>query len=202
MKFSKFFSNLQEAPWYREFLNPVINEIGSNASLLDIGTGSGKMLEILYSEKNVTCVGTDSSQDMLDEAKGKLKESNIQLYLTPAGEALPFTHNSFDYITICSVLFHLKKIDIDNMLEEYSNLLKEGGKIIILTPTGKGNLFKLTKHFFSLRNRTIYIWYRATKKCARIWTNENYLAKYTAKHNLKYKREMVMNGFAQLETIE
>ena len=51
MKFSKFFSNLQEAPWYRQFLNPVIDEINDNSKLLDIGTGSGKMMEILISEK-------------------------------------------------------------------------------------------------------------------------------------------------------
>ena len=159
------------------------------------------MLEILFTEKNVSCVGTDTSQDMLDEAKGKLKDSNIQLLLTPAGESLPFEPNSFDFITVCSVFFHLKNEEIDKMLKEYTELLKVNGKIIILTPTGKGNLFKLTKHFFSLKNKTIYIWYRATKKRARLWTNENYLAKYVSKKNLKYKREFVMKGFAQLELI-
>lgn len=202
MKFSKFFSNLQEAPWYRSFLNPVINEIESSSNLLDIGTGSGKMLEILFTEKNVSCVGTDTNPDMLKEAEVKLKNTDIKLHLISLGEALPFEKNSFDYITICSVLFHLKKEDIDNMLKDYLQLLKKEGEIVILTPTGKGNILKLTKYFFSLKNMTVYIWYRATKSRARLWTDENYLAKYAQKYNLKYKRELVMNGFGQLEIIK
>jgi ubiquinone/menaquinone biosynthesis C-methylase UbiE len=202
MKFSTFFSGLQEAPWYRQFLNPVIDEIDSGSTLLDIGTGSGKMLAILFQEKQVKSTGTDTSADMLDEARVKLKNTDTTLHLTPAGEALPFAKKSFDNITICSVLFHMKKEDIDKMLEDSLQLLKEEGKIIILTPTGSGNMFKLTNHFFSIKNRNIYIWYRATKKRARLWTEENYLAEFALTRKLNYRREIVMNGFAQLEIIK
>jgi len=202
MKFSTFFSNLQEAPWYRQFLHPVLGQINANSSLLDIGTGSGKMLEILANEKNVTCIGTDTSEDMLNEAKEKLSYTNVKLELTPKGKKLPFDKNSFDYITICSVLFHLEKKEIDKMLKEYLHLLKKDGKIIILTPTGNGNLLKLIKHYFSIKNTTVFIWYSATKKRAKQWTVENYLLEYAANHHLKFKREIVMNGFAQLEILK
>jgi hypothetical protein len=70
------------------------------------------------------------------------------------------------------------------MLKDAMGLLKGSGKISILTPTGKGSVFKLTKHFFSLKNRSVYIWYRATKNRARLWTDENYLAAYATKNNL------------------
>ncbi|MGV6827860.1 MAG: class I SAM-dependent methyltransferase [Flavobacteriales bacterium] len=72
MKFSKFFSNLQEAPWYRQFLNPVNNEVDINGRLLDIGTGSGKLIQILSTEKKVECVGVDTNNGMLEKAKAKL----------------------------------------------------------------------------------------------------------------------------------
>jgi len=202
MKFSKFFSNLQEAPWYRSFLNPVINEIGTKGKLLDIGTGSGKLMQIVGNEKGMDCTGVDKDSGMLDEAKKKLRNINAELIEIVPNAKLPFENNSFDYITICSVLFHLKKEAIDNMLKDSLRLLKKEGKIIILTPTGKGNIMKLTKHFFSLKNRSVYIWYRATKNRARRWMDENYLAEYALKNNLKYKRELVMNGFAQLEVIK
>ena len=202
MKFSKFFSNLQEAPWYRAFLNPVINEIGTKGKLLDIGTGSGKLIQIIATENGLDCTGVDTDTEMLAEAKKKLGQIKTELIEISPNAKLPFETNSFDYITICSVLFHLKKEAIDDMLIDYQQLLKEDGKIIILTPTGKGNILKLTKHFFSLKNKGIYIWYRATKSRARKWTDKNYLAEYALKHNLKYKREVVMNGFAQLEIIE
>ena len=202
MKFSKFFSNLQEAPWYQSFLDPVINEIGTKGKLLDIGTGSGKLIQILSNENGIDCIGVDTNPEMLAEAKVKLRSIKAELIEITPNEKLPFENKSFDYITICSVLFHLKKEDIDNMLLDSYQLLKENGKLIILTPTGKGNILKLTNHFFSFKNRSIYIWYRSTKKRAKRWTNENYLSEYALKHKLKYKREVVMDGFAQLEIIK
>jgi len=202
MGFSTFFSNLQEAPWYRSFLNPVINEIGTNGELLDIGTGSGKLIQVLSIENGITCTGVDTNPDMLAEAEIKLKNIEAKLIEISANAKLPFEKNSFEYITICSVLFHLKKEDIDSMLNDSLDLLKKQGKIIILTPTGKGNMLELTKHFFSFKNRGIYVWYRATKNRARLWTDENYLKEYAMKNKLTYKSEIVMNGFAQLEIIQ
>jgi ubiquinone/menaquinone biosynthesis C-methylase UbiE len=201
MKFSKFFSNLQEAPWYRDFLNPVIDEIGKKGKLLDIGTGSGKLIQILSKEKNIQCVGVDTNNEMLNEAKIKLNNNNIKLIKIEANQKLPFENSNFDYITICSVLFHLKNENIDLMLTDAIGLLKENGKIIILTPTGKGNIAKLSRNYLSLKNLGIYIWYSATKKRAKLWMNNKYLKQYATKNNIKYKYEVVMNGFAQLEII-
>lgn len=202
MNFSTFFSNIQESPWYREFLNPVINEIGLKGKLLDIGTGSGKMIQIISNEKGISCVGVDKNAAMLAEAKKKLTTVNTELIEIVPNEKLPFENNSFDYITICSVLFHLEKENMDLMLKDAQRLLKEKGKIIILTPTGKGNVLKLTKHFFSIKNLGIYIWYSATKNKANTWFKENYLNEYSSKNKLKYTSEIALKGFAQLEIIE
>ncbi len=201
MKFSNFFSNLQEAPWYRQFLNPVLDEVEYGSSLLDIGTGSGKMLEILFIEKNVKGVGTDTNEDMLKEAKEKLKNTSAKLHLIPPGQELPFEKGSFDYVTICSVLFHLKEKEIDDMLMDSLQVLKDDGKIIILTPTGNGNMIQLSRHFFSLKNKGIYIWYRATKNRAILWSKNQILNQFASKNKLKYESQIVMHGFAQLEII-
>jgi ubiquinone/menaquinone biosynthesis C-methylase UbiE len=201
MSFSKFFSNLQEAPWYRQFLNPVIDEIENDSNLLDIGTGSGKILEILFNEKNVRSTGTDTNKGMLKEAEEKLRDTSAKLHHIPAGEKLPFEKGSFDYVTICSVLFHLKEKEIDYMLMDSLQVLRDDGSIIILTPTGKENMIKLSKIFFSLKNKGIYIWYRATKKHALLWSKNQYLKQFAAKKKLKYKSQTVMHGFAQLEII-
>ena len=202
MKFSKFFSNLQEAPWYRSFLNPVINEIGTKGKLLDIGTGSGKLIQILSTEKKIECTGVDTDANMLAEAKVKLGSIHVKLIEISANEKLPFENNSYDYVTICSVLFHLKKENIDSMLKDAKRLLKKDGKIIILTPTGKGNILTLSTKYFSPKNLGIYIWYNATKKRAKIWANENYLKQYANENNLSYTSETVMKGFAQLEVLQ
>lgn len=201
MSFPKFFSNLQEAPWYRSFLDPVLAEIKTKGRLLDIGTGSGKMIQILAREKGMDCVGVDTNAEMLAEAKVKLEGVNVELLEITPHSRLPFEDNSFDYITICSVLFHLKNEEIDRMLENSLELLKEGGKIVVHTPTGLGNVLKLTRHYFTLKNKGIYVWHRATRNRARIWTDENYLAAYAKREKLKYERTVVMHGFAQVETI-
>jgi len=201
MKFSKFFSNLQEAPWYRSFLNPVIKQVSINSKLLDIGTGSGKLVQILNIEKGVTCVGVDTNQDMLNEAEIKLKETNVSIQKIEANKKLPFNTNSYNYVTICSVLFHLKKEDINLLMKDTQRILKNDGKIIVLTPTGNGNILKLITHYFSLKNFSILIWFNATKKRAKLWNNNNYLKQYSVENNLMYTSHVVMNGFAQLEII-
>ena len=201
MKFSKFFSNIQEAPWYRAFLNPVINEIGSKGTLLDIGTGSGKMIQILFNEKGIDCVGVDTNQEMIGEAKNKLKKTNAKVLKIEANKKLPFKDNSFDYISICSVLFHLNNENIDAMLKDTLRLIKHDGKIIVLTPTGNRNFFSLSKSYLSLKNLSIYIWFYATRNRAKIWTTNKYLEQYSTKNKLQYHSQIVMNGFAQLEII-
>lgn len=202
MGFSTFFSNLQELPWYRKFLNPVINEIDNGSRILDIGTGSGKMLQLLYKEKQVTGVGIDTEQSMLDEAKKKLTNTTIQLQQIDAGQNYPFKNDSFDSVTICNVLFNLKeKESVNQILSESLRILKTNGKVVILTPTGEGGLINLTRHFFSLKNKEIYVWYNATKKAAKRWTKEQDLKKYSFEKNLTYKRCETLKGFAQVEII-
>jgi ubiquinone/menaquinone biosynthesis C-methylase UbiE len=70
---NSFFSNVQEAPWYVEFLEPVVSQIPPFTKVLDIGTGSGKLLQLLLNEKNSDCTGIDTSESMLAEAEKKLK---------------------------------------------------------------------------------------------------------------------------------
>lgn len=202
MKFSKFFSNIQEDPWYRSFLNPVISEINSKGKLLDIGTGSGKLIQIISKENGIDCVGVDTNSEMISEAKIKLKGTNIKVLKIEANKKLPFKDNNFDYITICSVLFHLNNEHIDSMLKDAKQLLKKDGKIIILTPTGNGNAISLSKHYLSLKNLSIYIWYHATRNRAKIWSTNKYLEQYATINNLQYSSQIVMSGFAQLEILK
>jgi len=201
MIFSNFFSRVQESPWYRQFLDPVIDEIDEHAHLLDIGTGTGKLLQIAVKEKNVNGIGIDTNKAMLNEAKKKLNNSDIQLLKIEETEKYPFDNDIFDTITICNVLFNLDHNANIKILTEAFRILNEGGKIIVLTPTGKGNLFSLTKGYFSLKNLSIYIWFYVTRNRAGPWTQNKPLFKFSKKNNLKYNRKIILNGFAQIEII-
>ncbi len=189
MKFSNFFSHIQEAPWYHEFLNPVVNQVDDHTKLLDIGTGSGKLLQMVSSTKEVNCIGVDTDAEMLKEAK-----------INATGK-YPFDTASFDVITICNVLFNLHQDTVNHVLTETLRLLKKGGKIVVLTPTGKGNLFTLSKSYFSIKNLSIYIWYYVTRNRAGPWTERKLLLKFSKKHSIKYRQKIILKGFAQIEIL-
>lgn len=202
MSFSSFFSKLQESPWYDQFLTPVVDMVSNEAHILDIGTGSGKMLQILSQRKNVTGVGIDTDTLMLEEAQKKLLNLPMRLQHLEAGKNYPFEDKHFDIVTICNVLFNVKeKPGINQILSESLRVLKPNGKLIILTPTGGGNVLKLSRHFFSLKNKGIYTWYHSTKRSALRWTKEQYLLQYSEQKDLTYTRTETLHGFAQLETL-
>ncbi|HHC81139.1 MAG TPA: class I SAM-dependent methyltransferase [Flavobacteriia bacterium] len=202
LKFSTFFSTIQEAPWYRQFLNPVINAIDKNRKLLDIGTGSGKLIQILSNEKEVECIGVDTSLDMLKEAKKKIQSPTVTLVHTKAGQNLPFKDADFDYISLCNVLFNLHPTASEHLLKEALRLVKKDGKILVLTPTGKGNFLTLTQQFLSAKNLSVYIWYYATKNRAGPWHKNNPLKQFAQENGLHYTRMITLKGFAQIETLQ
>ncbi len=201
MNFSNFFSYIQETPWYFQFLSPVVDEIDNHTKLLDIGTGSGKLLQLAVSEKNVNAIGIDTNESMLKEATKKVQNTGIKLLKIEAADTYPFNDNSFDVITICNVLFNLNQQAVDHILTESVRLLKDQGRIIVLTPTGKGNFFTLTKSYFSLKNLSIYIWFYATRNRAGPWTDKKQLIAFSENHKLNYKQKIILKGFTQVETL-
>ena len=93
LSFSHFFSKVQETHWYREFLTPVLDEISFGASVLDIGTGSGKLLGLLRKLKEVHATGIDTNQNMLDEAMLKVGSLGVALQKVEPGEKLNIKKN-------------------------------------------------------------------------------------------------------------
>ena len=199
--FNKIFSKIQESQWYSEFLAPVVVQINRNSHVLDVGTGSGKLVQLLSENKSANCVGIDKSEDMLSEAKQKVNGNNVVLHKIKAGEPYPFATESFDYITICNVLFNLDVKAQKFILDESFRLLKPNGVIIVLTPTGKNGPLKLAKHFLSIKNTSVFIWYFATRTRGRAWQTNNQLAEYGHQRNADYQRKEILHGFALVETL-
>ena len=75
----------QDSGWYPEFLKSVVEVVADNNKhkiILDIGTGPGKLLEMLIEENsNLKLVGIDVSQSMLTEAERRLADRNVHLQL-------------------------------------------------------------------------------------------------------------------------
>ncbi len=99
--------------------------------MLDMGTGTGRLLELL-SDKYVKAIGIDSSRDMLAVARStidraglthaQVRQSNITMLPTPT--------NSFDLVTLHQVLHYLD--DPTEAIREAARALAPGGRLMIV----------------------------------------------------------------------
>lgn len=201
MRFSKFFSRVQETPWYQDFLAPVVAQIESGAHVLDIGTGSGKLMQLLIQEKSAVVAGIDSSASMLEQAELKLTGLPHTLLHVERNTTFPLEDNSFDTVTICNVLFALGEVQTQFLLDESFRVLKPGGTIVVLSPTGRRNVFKLLRTHKSWSNRSIILWYFATGRSARNSRKKQRVKQYCTSQKRHYSSFEGLNGFSLIEVL-
>lgn len=102
-------------------------------TLLDIGCGTGYLIDMLSKEHNATFTGLDLSPEMIKQAEAK----NIlnAKFIEGRSDKLPFEDNSFDIVT-CSQSFHHYP-ETDPAMKEAYRVLKPGG-LYIISDTGVG----------------------------------------------------------------
>lgn len=101
--------------------------------LLDVGCGTGLLIDMLSKECNKEFVGLDLSPEMIKEAKKKnIKNAK---FVEGRSDELPFENNTFDIVT-CSQSFHHYP-ETDKPLQEALRVLKPGG-LYIISDTGVG----------------------------------------------------------------
>ncbi len=98
--------------------------------LLDIGTGTGRLLELL-SEHADEAIGIDRSPEMLRLARGKLTTSGNQSAEVRQADmrALPFQDQRFDTVTLHHVLHFAD--DPAAVIAEAGRTVAPGGKLLI-----------------------------------------------------------------------
>jgi SAM-dependent methyltransferase len=205
--FANFFKGVQDAPWYRLFLTPAVVELqvippGSKA--LDVGTGPGKFIELAKEQLSLIWAGVDTDEAMLYHARQRPALADVMLSRVEPDRPLPFASQEFDVVCFCSVLFTLA--DPYPLLKESLRLLRPGGKIIVLTPSGRVDFRKevalLIHYDFSIDNWTFFLWRILTGSRARKWAKKNLLTAVAEKNDLIYSRHFSFKGFAMVETLE
>ncbi len=111
----------------------ILEAIGSTAykSVLDVGTGTGRILQLLGHDAE-RAVGLDSSHSMLSVARANLERAEMRGIDLRQGDVYspPFDRNSFDLIVIHQVLHFLD--DPARAVREAARLLTPGGRLLIV----------------------------------------------------------------------
>ena len=100
-------------------------------SLLDLGTGTGRMLELLAPWYD-RAVGIDASASMLAVARANLDRAGVTTAQVRLGDIynLPLPRDAFDVVTIHQVLHFLD--DPERALGEAARVLRPGGRLLIV----------------------------------------------------------------------
>jgi len=111
----------------------ILRLLGSNPfnALLDLGTGTGRVLELL-SDLYRRGIGVDASRDMLSIARAQLDEAGILHASVRQGDIfnLPLEREGFDVVTIHQVLHFLH--DPAPAIIEAARMLAPGGRLLVV----------------------------------------------------------------------
>ncbi|WP_427023489.1 ArsR/SmtB family transcription factor [Aureimonas ureilytica] len=100
-------------------------------ALLDVGTGTGRLLELL-APRSERALGIDASREMLSIARAKLDAAGLSRATVRQGDAyrLPVPRGSFDLVTLHQVLHYLD--DPAAAVREAAAALGPGGRLAII----------------------------------------------------------------------
>jgi ubiquinone/menaquinone biosynthesis C-methylase UbiE len=114
-----------EAAWLK-----LIGE-GSIGTLVDLGTGTGRVLELL-APRAAHAIGIDANRDMLAIARANMQKAELGNVQVRHGDvnALALPESSADLVTIHQVLHYLD--DPARALREAAKLLAPGGRVLVV----------------------------------------------------------------------
>lgn len=111
----------------------VLEALGSRPiqSLLDLGTGTGRMLGLL-GPRATRATGLDSNHAMLSVARANLERAGLSRVDLRQGDihAPPFGRASFDLVVVHQVLHYLD--DPARALREAARLVSPGGRLLVV----------------------------------------------------------------------
>ena len=117
---------------YRDVLGGIFKAVMQkpNASVLDIGFGTGTLTTKLY-EYGCTIYGQDFSSRMIEIASEKMPDAHLYQGDFTNGLAEPLQRQRYDFIVATYSLHHLTDGQKVSFLRTLQSLLKENGTILI-----------------------------------------------------------------------
>jgi len=154
----KKFRSFSDAEWQRAYdavwkhhCNDCVEEtdaamilvaLGKSGSVLEVGCGMGT-LAIKLAQAGFQVTGLDVSEVALQYAKQRALEPGLQIIWQEGfAENLPFADKTFDYLTCCHTLEHVK--DLPRAAAELKRVARQ--KIVVLVPKQKFRVYMDNYH--------------------------------------------------------
>ena len=155
-KWDEWAKSLDDKNWRNDFLREAQSRVLSLLSFkedvhfLDVGCGTGWAVGEFakLADDKGAFYGVDLSPKMIEKAKSNFSGMDNFHFLQANAESIPLDADFFDII-ICTNSFHHYP-NPDKALNEMYRLLKKGGKVYVLDPTGDAWIIKFVDRFIKL----------------------------------------------------
>lgn len=135
-------SIFKDADAARPLVDAITRHIGPETVVADLGTGTGNLLPYLKGAKKVYAV--DKSENMLNQAKEKNKQPNVEFVCTDIRELeLPVPA---DLIVALNALWPTSLSDYSNLLAGLHRNLVDGGSLILVAMSFEAMLYYTNLH--------------------------------------------------------
>jgi SAM-dependent methyltransferase len=131
-----FGNDLDELPVDRAALQRFAEQVGPDRLVLDAGCGPGQVTRFL-TDQGVRAVGVDLSLSMARMA------SRSRTMPTACGDLreLPFASGSFSGVVAFYSIQHVRRDQVDGVLDELRRVLAGGGSLLTATHLGEGEVY-------------------------------------------------------------
>jgi ubiquinone/menaquinone biosynthesis C-methylase UbiE len=118
---------------YRAVAAQLVEAVPRGGSVLDVGTGPGRLLvEIARRRPDLRVVGVDPSEDMIGHARDRARAAGLADQVDvqiAAGETLPFAEASFHVVTSTLSAHHWS--DVSVAVAEQARVLRPQGQLFV-----------------------------------------------------------------------
>lgn len=120
--------------WCDHRIKPIIKDLPRNSSVLDLGCGSGLMVEYLLRQGFEQVSGVDVSKEQVALAQDR----KLPVELGDARTCLEAGVNEYDLIVALDFVEHFTKDELLVLVPQIHDSLRPCGKLLIQTPNGSG----------------------------------------------------------------
>ena len=132
-----FADDLLRLPIDRQVLDSVVQRLGGDSLVLDLGCGPGQVGQYL-AERGLRVVGLDLALQMLLVARRRTSNRNLA-----CGDmrSAPFGSGSFPAVVAFYSIHHLRRSALRTALIEIRRLLKPAGLFVVATHLGESEVY-------------------------------------------------------------